>query len=114
MYPHERSLVKEMAGKPFALIGINSDDDRDYAKSRIAAEKNSWRSFWNGPKGTRGPISARWNVSSWPTLYILDQEGVIQEKLVGFGPENRAKFDAAIARLVPLAEKALEGKKSGD
>jgi len=108
MYPHERSLVKEMAGKPFALIGINSDDDRDYVKGRIAEENITWRSFWNGPKGTRGPISARWNVGGWPTVYILDHQGVIQEKMTGF---NKDKFDAAIARLVPLAEKALEGRK---
>jgi len=25
MYPHERSLVQKMEGKPFALIGVNSD-----------------------------------------------------------------------------------------
>jgi hypothetical protein len=32
MYPHERSLVKKMEGKPFALIGVNSDEDRDALK----------------------------------------------------------------------------------
>jgi len=35
MYPHERSLVKKLEGKPFALIGINSDTDRDKIKERI-------------------------------------------------------------------------------
>ena len=25
MYPHERSLVKRLEGKPFALLGVNSD-----------------------------------------------------------------------------------------
>ena len=29
MYPHERSLVKTLADKPFALIGVNSDADKD-------------------------------------------------------------------------------------
>jgi hypothetical protein len=29
MYPHERSLVNRLAGKPFVLLGINSDDDRE-------------------------------------------------------------------------------------
>ncbi len=32
MYPHERSLVEKLEGKPFALIGINSDLDRDKIK----------------------------------------------------------------------------------
>ena len=29
MYPHERSLVKRLKDKPFALIGVNSDADLD-------------------------------------------------------------------------------------
>ncbi len=86
MYPHERSLVKQLDGKPFVIIGINSDDDRDELKKRITEENISWRSFWNGPEGTGGPISKRWNVKGWPTLYILDAEGVIHYKGHG-GPE---------------------------
>ena len=39
MYPHERSLVKRLADKPFALVGINSDQDRD--KLKEAMEKES-------------------------------------------------------------------------
>ncbi len=77
MYPHERSLVKEMQGKPFALIGVNSDGNRD-AIRKIVQEKNlNWRSFWNGPKGPSGPIAAAWNIRGWPTLYVLDEKGVI-------------------------------------
>ena len=77
MYPHERSLVKRLKDEPFALIGINSDEDLDLLKQRMKEENITWRSFWNGPKGTRGPISAKWGVRGWPTIYIVDHEGVI-------------------------------------
>ena len=80
MYPHERSLVKRLNGKPFALIGVNSDEDKDKLKKRLAEEKITWRSFWNGPKGIEGPISTAWNVRGWPTLYVLDHKGVIRYK----------------------------------
>jgi hypothetical protein len=40
----------------------------------------TWRSFWNGPEGTAGPISKKWNVSGWPTIYVLDKDGVIRFK----------------------------------
>ena len=30
MIPHERSLVQKLADKPFALIGVNSDDRETY------------------------------------------------------------------------------------
>jgi hypothetical protein len=80
MYPHERSLVKRLANAPFALIGVNSDRDLEKLKKRMVEENITWRSFWNGPKGTGGPISARWNVTGWPTIYVLDHEGVIRYK----------------------------------
>jgi hypothetical protein len=80
MYPHERSLVKRLEGQPFALIGVNSDIDKDKLKERMAKEHITWRSFWNGPKGTDGPISRAWNVRGWPTIYVLDANGVIRFK----------------------------------
>ena len=82
MYPHERSLVKRLENEPFALIGVNSDKDLDRLKQRMEEEQITWRSFWNGPEGTRGPISKAWNVSGWPTIYVLDAEGVIRFKNV--------------------------------
>ncbi len=102
MYPHERSLVKELKNKPFALIGVNSDKDLAYASKRIKEENISWRSFWNGPEGTRGPISTEWNVRSWPTIYVLDHKGVIRYKNV-----RGEKMDDAIHTL--LGEMEAEG-----
>ncbi len=83
MYPHERSLVQRLAGKPFVLIGVNSDKDREKLKKDMADENITWRSFWNGEKGTQGPISAEWGVRGWPTMYIIDGEGRIRYKSVG-------------------------------
>ena len=82
MYPHERSLVKRLQNEPFALIGVNSDEDLDKLRPRMEEENITWRSFWNGPKGTGGPISAQWNVHGWPTIYVLDKQGVIRFKNV--------------------------------
>src|SRR5262245_9401755 len=81
MYPDERSLVQRMAGKPFALIGVNSDNDRAELKNVLVEEQITWRSFWNGG-GTHGPISTAWNVSGWPTIYVIDHKGVIRYKNV--------------------------------
>ena len=102
MYPHERSLVKEMKDKPFALIGVNSDADKEKLRPRMEEENITWRSFWNGLEGTSGPISAAWNVSGWPTLYVIDHNGVIRAKSVGF---NQPLIDGAIEKWVEIAEK---------
>ena len=82
MIPHERSLVDRLKDKPFALLGINSDVDKQYYASEQKAMGVTWRSFWNGPKGTSGPISTKWNVRGWPTIYVVDHKGVIRFKHV--------------------------------
>ncbi len=78
MYPHERSLVKRLKDQPFALLGVNSDRDLAKLRPRLEKERITWRSFWNGPTGTRGAIAGRFGVRGWPTIYILDDKGVIR------------------------------------
>ena len=101
MYPHERSLVKKLADKPFAIIGVNSDRDLDSIREIVKQKNISWRSFWNGPDGTGGAISTKWNVSGWPTIYILDAEGKIR-----FKNRRGEQMDEAITEL--LAEMGHE------
>ena len=74
MYPHERSLVKRMEGKPFALVGVNSDKEVARAKKAIAENKLNWRSFHAGEQGTRGPIPTAWAIRGWPTVVVLDAD----------------------------------------
>jgi Thioredoxin-like len=101
MYPHERSLVKKLEDKPFVLIGINSDRDKEELKKAMEEEKITWRSFWNGGS-TQGPISTKWNVHGWPTLFVIDHNGVIRGKYLGSpGP---AVLDKLIDELVLKAE----------
>jgi len=81
MYPHERSLVARMQGKPFALIGVNSDP-KEKVVDAIKRENITWRSFWDGGN-TRGPIATEWQVQGWPTMYLIDHKGVIRKSYVG-------------------------------
>ena len=95
MYPHERSLVKRLKDQPFALIGVNSDKDLDTLRKVRVEKELTWRSFWNGSQGTGGPISATWGVRAWPTIYVLDEDGVIRFKNV-----RGDKMDAAVDQLL--------------
>jgi hypothetical protein len=102
MYPHERSLVERLADEPFAIVGVNSDSDLDELQDVLKKENITWRSFWNGPDGTGGPISTRWNVSGWPTLFLIDHQGVIRHKWLG-SPGDEV-MDKAIEELVAKAK----------
>ena len=111
MYPHERSLVKKLAGAPFALIGVNSDSDLEKLKPVLKEENITWRSFWNGPEGTSGPISKRWSVDGWPTVYVIDAEGKIRYINPQRAEDGEQKLDEAIQTL--LAEAGHEVDLSG-
>ncbi len=94
MYPHERSLVKRLEGKPFALLGINSDSNKDQLKETMKKENITWRSWWDGGS-TNGPIATKWNVHGWPTVYVLDAKGVIRFRNV-----REKELDRAVDKLL--------------
>jgi len=102
MLPHERSLVKRMETKPFALIGVNGDNDDKTLKKQNEAQKITWRSFKDNQGNEQPVISRRWNVLGWPTLYLIDHKGVIREKWIG-SPGDK-KIDEAIDKLVSDVE----------
>jgi hypothetical protein len=103
MYPHERSLVKRLEGKPFALVGVNSDRDRDQLKETLVAEQITWRSWWDGGS-VNGPIQTQWQVSIRPTVYVLDASGIIR-----FRDLKDEALDKAVDRL--LAESTAKREK---
>ena len=81
MYSHERSLVKQLSDKPFTIIGVNSDQDREQIREVVKEKNLTWRSFWNNA-GADGKISDAWKIKGWPTIYVLDDKGVIRFKNV--------------------------------
>jgi hypothetical protein len=116
MYPHERSLVKQLSDKPFALIGVNSDRDLDSIREIVKEKNITWRSFWNGPEGTSGPISTAWNVSGWPTIYVLDGEGRIRFKNVRGDAMDKA-LETLLAEMkvdVKITHEEEEGEGGGE
>ena len=88
MYPHERSLVKKLADKPFALIGVNSDPSRDTVKNAVASENLTWRTFMDG--GTGGPIASAWGIRGWPSIFVIDHKGIIRFRDVRGDAMDRA------------------------
>jgi len=77
MVPHERSLVKRLEGKAFALVGVNLDKDKEEQKRVEEKNQITWRSFFDG---RQGPIAKQWKIQALPTIYVLDHKGVIRYK----------------------------------
>jgi len=97
MYGHERTLVNEMKGRPFVLLGVNSDKEKTTAKDAVKNNNLNWRSWWD--KSTQGDISSSFQIRGWPTIFLIDHEGVIQAKNL-----RGSQLDTAIEQLVTRAE----------
>jgi hypothetical protein len=96
MFPHERSLVQKLDGKPFVLLGINSDPSRQEAKRTANQEDLPFRSWYIGAK--RSTIARNYHVEGLPTLYLLDAQGVIRRQYLG--PPSRDTLDRDIEELL--------------
>lgn len=86
------------------MIGVNSDRDREQLKQVMEKEEITWRSWWDGGS-TQGPIATTWNVRGWPTIYVLDAQGVIRFKNV-----RGQRMDEAVDQLL----KEIDGGESVD
>jgi peroxiredoxin len=76
MIPAQKRMVDRLEGKPFALVGINSDGDPAVVRSILQENGITWRNAVDG--SPEGPLATRWNVRAWPTIYVLDHKGVIR------------------------------------
>ena len=71
--------MKRLADKPFVLLGINSDSNREATRKANKKDKITWRSWWDD--GSKfGPIQTKWQIEQRPIVYILDEKGVIRFK----------------------------------
>lgn len=86
--------------RPFAIVGVNTDGDKDAYLKKAVEFGLTWRSAWQGSTG--GPIPRRWGVRAYPTMYLLDAEHRVR-----YVNARGAQLDQAVETL--LAE--LEQKK---
>ena len=80
-YPFHHFIVEQFEGDPVVLLGINSDDDVEtIRRAKASGKAPAYRTWWDGHSevNTSGPIATAWGVTTWPTIYVLDEEGVIR------------------------------------
>jgi len=107
LVPVERALNERMTNQPFAMVGVNGDAIQSDAKRAMEHEQMTWPSFWNGKGGPDGPISSAWNVDGWPTVYVLDSDGIIRFKFEGYGAPTSNTLNGSVDELM----KQLESRK---
>ena len=83
-YPYQRAILDLFEEEDVALLGVNSDAELETIVEAKKEERLAYRTWWDGHSqpdaeivAAEGPIATEWGVYGWPTIFVLDEEGVI-------------------------------------
>jgi hypothetical protein len=85
LVPAERELLDAMKGRPFALLGLNLDEDRAAARAAAATHAMAWPSWW------KASLAPGWrHQPNLGQILVLDARGVIRFKGLTGEPLRKA------------------------
>ncbi len=77
--PNLKKAVKALQGKPFEILAVAIDEDKQGLEQLIKAIDAPGIHTWD-PKGSENPVGLLYNVERLPTWYLVDQQGIIQAR----------------------------------
>ena len=106
--PHERALAARHKDKPFAVLGVNCDEDKQAAQKAIKDERMAWPNWHDGAPG-EGPIAKRYHIRAYPSVFVIDGKGIIRQRQAqGDG------LDTAVDALLTEMESNRGGAEGGE
>jgi cytochrome c biogenesis protein CcmG, thiol:disulfide interchange protein DsbE len=94
-FPRYQALLDRYSGR-VAVLGI-SEDDEEQGIDRFAEETGvGFPLAWDGDKS----VAQRYQISGMPTLFIIDQQGLVRFVHSGFRPGDERQISAAIDSLL--------------
>lgn len=103
MIPHQREMVERFKDEPFELVSVSCDAERETLQTFLQTTEMPWRHWW---VGTDSELQESLNIRSFPTILVLDPEGVIRFKNI-----KGEELDQAIESL--LKEQKGKGEQPG-
>ena len=105
--PELRTLHKRYSKEPsFMLIGISSDSDEQEWKDFTAKNKMIWAQYRDKDR----KVQRAFNVRAWPTYVVIDHEGIVQFRSVGFSWQRAGNLEDAIRKQVKIVAKSTEAQ----
>ncbi len=80
MIPHQQKMVETLKNEPFQLISISLDEKVATIEKFQKKSKMPWVNWHNGKSGG---IIEDWNITQYPTILIVDKEGIIRHRSNG-------------------------------
>jgi thiol-disulfide isomerase/thioredoxin len=94
--PELVKLQKRYADANVLLVGISSDrpDDEQKVRDYVA----EYKMIWPQNIDTTRAIHNAFNVNYFPTYIVVDADGIIRERVQGWGPQTIGRLDTAIRK----------------
>ena len=79
-YPYLRLMQELYRNWPLSIMSVETGASREGARRMKAIERLTFATFWDPPtpEFRDGAIAASWRVRGWPSVFVLDANGVIQ------------------------------------
>jgi thiol-disulfide isomerase/thioredoxin len=90
-------VLKGVAGDKIEIVAVNVKDSLPTYRHIRRQLKDTGLIFTHDARGT---IASGYNVTSYPNLYVIDQNGVISAVHVGFGDDSMKSIIADINKLL--------------
>ena len=105
--PELRNLHKRYSKEPsFMLIGISSDSDEQEWKDFTEKNKMIWPQYRDKDR----KVQRAFGVHAFPTYVVIDHEGIVQFRSVGFSWQRAGNLEDAIRKQVKIVAKSTDAR----
>jgi len=94
--PQLNELAEQFQGRPVVLLGMNTDRKVEDAKFVQEQMNLKYETLLNATE-----VPKKYGVQGFPTLVVIDPEGIVRDFHVGFSPTLRTELTKVIEELLP-------------
>jgi len=105
--PTLKRQARRAGTDPLAVISVSTDSDKDKWRAYIKEHAMTWTQVFDA----KGALSRAYNVDAMPTYLVIDHEGIIRGRLVGYSFGNDGAFEDLVNKWVKAAKAAAAQAK---
>jgi len=96
--PQMNEVTEHFAGKPVAVLGMNTDGDAGDAKLVVDVMGLKYDTIRIHDDRE---LPGKYGVQGFPTVIVIDPEGIVRDVHVGYSKDLREKLTKSIEALLP-------------
>ena len=95
---HELKEIDQAYSDSLKIVEFSGNPNRENWKKGLERDSVTWTSIWDG-MGRYSETSIKYGVNAYPTFVLINPEGVIIDKWVGFGKGSlKSKFGQYLSK----------------